>query len=103
MPNVALSWILHVCYLAYYPILWSSPFGLWLLGRRDAARDTIFAVVVTFYLCYLAFLFFPVAGPRYAFALAHNAATNTARARWARGLPDRGAPGGAACPPRHAP
>ena len=101
MPNVALSWILHVCYLAYYPILWSSPFGLWLLGRRDAARDTIFAVVVTFYLCYLAFLFFPVAGPRYAFDLAHNAATNIAPARWAQWLLDRGDSWGAAFPSSH--
>jgi hypothetical protein len=47
MPNVAFSWVLHLCYLAYYPILYASPLGLWLIGRREAARDTIFAVMVT--------------------------------------------------------
>jgi len=101
MPNVTLSWILHLCYLAYYPMLWASPFGLWLLRRRDAARDTILAVIVTFYLCYLAFLVFPVAGPRYAFDLAHNAATSVPPARWAQWLLDRGDSWGAAFPSSH--
>src|SRR5207302_867337 len=60
MPNPLLSWYLHGCYLAYYAILYSSPLGLWLSGRRAAARHTIFAVMITFYLCYVVFLFFPV-------------------------------------------
>jgi membrane-associated phospholipid phosphatase len=101
MPSVPLSWTLHACYLSYYPILYASPFGLWVIGRKDAARDTIFAVMVTFYLCYLAFLFFPVAGPRYAFDLAHNAATQVAPARWAEWLLDRGDSWGAAFPSSH--
>src|SRR5258708_12285456 len=63
MPNPVLSWFLHSCYLAYYAILYASPLGLWFSGRRDAARRTIFAVMVTFYICYVVFLFFPVAGP----------------------------------------
>ncbi len=87
MPNVAFSWVLHLCYLAYYPILYASPLGLWLIGRREAARDTIFAVMVTFYLCYLAFLFFP--------------ATNVAPARWAQWVLDRGDSWGAAFPSSH--
>lgn len=101
MPNATLSWILHTCYLAYYPILYASPLGLWLIGRKDAARHTIFAVMVTFYLCYLAFLFFPVAGPRYAFDAAHNVATEVAPARWAQWLLDRGDSWGAAFPSSH--
>src|ERR1051326_8665971 len=36
-PNATLSFILHSCYLAYYPILYASPFALWIVGRRDAA------------------------------------------------------------------
>jgi len=79
MPSPVLSSILHSCYLAYYAILGASPLGLWLSGRQDAARRTIFAVMVTFYLCYVFFLLFPVAGPRYAFPLPHNAATETWR------------------------
>jgi len=100
-PNVLLSWILHSCYLAYYPILYASPLGLWLIGKRDAARQTIFAVMVTFYFCYLVFLFFPVAGPRYAFDAAHNAATNVGPARVVQWVLDHGDSWGAAFPSSH--
>lgn len=95
------SWILHACYLAYYPILYASPFGLWMIGRRDASRHTIFAVMATFYLCYVAFLFFPVAGPRYAFDAANNVATDVWPARFAAWLLDRGDSWGAAFPSSH--
>ena len=101
MPSPLLSWLLHTCYLAYYAILYASPLGLWLSGRRDASRRTIFAVMVTFYLCYVFFLFFPVAGPRYAFDLAHNAATEVWPARVTQWLLDRGDSWGAAFPSSH--
>src|SRR3989442_10795561 len=100
-PSVLLSWILHACYLAYYPILYASPLGLWMVGRRDASRHTIFAVMATFYLCYIVFLFFPVAGPRYAFDGAHNIATDVWPARFAAWLLDRGDSWGAAFPSSH--
>jgi membrane-associated phospholipid phosphatase len=101
MPYPVLSWLLHGCYLAYYAILCASPLGLWLSGRREAARSTIFAVMVTFYICYVAFLFFPVAGPRYMFELAHNAATEVWPARAAQWLLDQGDSWGAAFPSSH--
>ncbi len=100
-PNVVLSWGLHACYLAYYPILYASPLALWMSGRRDASRHTIFAVMATFYLCYIVFIFFPVAGPRYAFDSAHNAATEVWPARFAAWLLDRGDSWGAAFPSSH--
>ncbi len=101
MPNPLLSWLLHGCYLAYYAILYGSPLGLWLSGRHEAARRTIFVVMVTFYGCYVVFLFFPVAGPRYAFELAHNAATDVWPARVAQWVLDRGDSWGAAFPSSH--
>jgi membrane-associated phospholipid phosphatase len=101
MPNPALSWLLHVCYLAYYAIVVGAPFGLWLSGRRDGARRTIFAVMATLYFCYLVSLFFPVAGPRYAFPLAHNAATRVFPARAAQWLLNAGDSWGAAFPSSH--
>ncbi len=101
LPNPVVSWVLHGCYLAYYAILGASPLALWFSGRRDAARHTIFAVMVTFYLCYVVFIFFPVAGPRYAFAAAHNAATDVWPARAAQWLLDRGDSWGAAFPSSH--
>jgi membrane-associated phospholipid phosphatase len=101
MPNVVLSWVLHTCYLAYYVILVAAPLGLWLRGRRDAARFTIFALATTCYCCYVVFLFFPVAGPRYAFAAASNAATEVWPARAARWVLDFGDSWGAAFPSSH--
>ena len=100
-PSVLLSWLLHACYLAYYPILYTSPLALWIGGRRDASRHTIFAVMATFYLCYIVFLFFPVAGPRYAFDGAHNVATEVWPARVAAWLLDHGDSWGAAFPSSH--
>jgi len=100
-PSRLLSWILHVAYLAYYPILYGSPLGLWLGGRREASRQTIFAIMVTFYLCYASFLVFPVAGPRYAFGTVHNAATGVWPARVAGWLIDHGDSWGAAFPSSH--
>ena len=101
MPVVWFSWLVHWCYLSYYAMLFASPAGLWVVGKRLAARQTIFAIVVTFFLCYVVFLFFPVAGPRYAFALAHNAATEVTPARLAQWLLDRGDSFGAAFPSSH--
>jgi hypothetical protein len=101
MPSPALSWVMHCCYLLYYVILAAAPLGLWLSGRHDGARVTIFAVSLTFYLCYAIFLFFPVAGPRYAFPLAHNEATGIAVARFAQWLLNRGDSWGAAFPSSH--
>jgi membrane-associated phospholipid phosphatase len=49
----------------------------------------------------LAFLFFPVAGPRYAFALADNAATRVWPARAAQWLLNQGDSWGAAFPSSH--
>jgi len=101
LPNPTLSWVLHACYLAYYPILYASPLGLWVAGRRDASRHTIFAVMATFYLCYVAFLFFPVAGPRYAFDAVNNAASDVWPARFTQWLLDHGDSWGAAFPSSH--
>jgi membrane-associated phospholipid phosphatase len=100
-PNPAFSWIMHVCYLAYVLILYSSPLALWISGRRDAARRTLFAVVLSFFVCYLAFILFPVAGPRYLFDLAHNAATSVGPARLTQWVLDHGDAWGAAFPSSH--
>ena len=101
MPVPWFSSVLHTCYLAYYAILYAAPAGLWFSGRRDAARHTILGVMITFYLCYVVFLFYPVAGPRYAFDLPHNAATEVWPARLAQWLLDRGDSWGAAFPSSH--
>ncbi len=101
MPNLGLSWILHACYLLYVVILYGAPFGLWVTGRRDQARLTILALAVTFFLCYMVFLFFPVAGPRYAFDLPSNTAAHVWPARAAQWMLDMGDSWGAAFPSSH--
>jgi hypothetical protein len=101
VPSPSLSWVLHACYLSYFAILVAAPLGQWLSGRRDGARLTIFAIMVTLYFCYLVSLFFPVAGPRYAFPLAHNAATQVGSARAAQWLLNAGDSWGAAFPSSH--
>lgn len=100
-PDPALSWVLHLSYLSYYPVLYASPLVLSLGRRRDAARHTILAVMVAFYVCYVVSLFFPVAGPRYAFPLPDNAASAVWPARAAQWLLDHGDSWGVAFPSSH--
>lgn len=101
MPNPVLSWVLHSCYLSYFAILVSAPLGLWLSRRRDGARATIFAIMATLYFCYLVNVFYPVAGPRYAFPHAHNAATDVWPARATQWLLNQADSWGAAFPSSH--
>lgn len=66
-PSGFWSPVLHGAYLAYYLIL-SAP-ALYLAWRGDlmAVRHFVLVVMMTFVVCYLVFLFFPVAGPYFVF------------------------------------
>lgn len=96
-----LSWPLHLAYLAYYPIVVGAPLALWITGRRHAARHTILLTMAAYYVCYAVFLFFPVAGPRYAFALAGNDAAHSGIAVFTQGLLNSLDAWGAAFPSSH--
>ena len=100
-PSPLLSWVLHLSYLSYYFLVIAAPAALWHLGRRQAARQAIFAISLTFFACYLAFLLFPVAGPLYAWPLPSNAATAVWPARVVRGLLAHGDAWGSAFPSSH--
>lgn len=100
-PWPGLSAVLHAGYLSYYVILAAAPLGLWLSGRRAGARRTALVVMVAFYACYVLFLLFPVAGPRYAFPPVHNAATAVAPAVLTQRLLDQAAAWGTAFPSSH--
>jgi membrane-associated phospholipid phosphatase len=67
-PSRFWSTILHAAYLSYYLII-SAP-ALYFAWRGDlqAVRRFVLVVIATFVICYLAFIFFPVAGPYYQFA-----------------------------------
>jgi membrane-associated phospholipid phosphatase len=66
-PSRPWSLVLHGAYFAYYFIV-TVP-ALVFLGRGDlvAVRRFVLAVMTTFVVCYLVFIFFPVAGPYYTF------------------------------------
>ena len=65
MPSRFWSAVLHAAYLSYYLIIVAPAF--FFAWRRDlvALRHFILVVMTTFVLCYLVFIFFPVAGPYY--------------------------------------
>jgi membrane-associated phospholipid phosphatase len=67
MPSRFWSAVLHGAYLSYYLIVVAPAF--YFAWRRDlvALRHFILVVMTTFVVCYLVFLFFPVAGPYYVF------------------------------------
>lgn len=96
-----LSWPLHAAYLSYYFIVAGAPLGLLLSGRRREAAGTATLIMAAFYVCYAIFAFFPVAGPRYAFTLAHNAATATLPARLTQDLLNSASAWGTAFPSSH--
>jgi hypothetical protein len=67
MPSRFWSAVLHAAYFSYYLIV-TVP-ALIFLSRRQTGklRQFVFTVMATFVACYLAFVFFPVAGPYYVF------------------------------------
>jgi membrane-associated phospholipid phosphatase len=100
-PSPCWSALMHAAYLSFYPILAAAPLGLWFSGRRRASRAAAFAMMSTFYACYTVFFCFPVAGPRYSFAMAENAATAVPLAVFSRRLLESGSAWGTAFPSSH--
>jgi membrane-associated phospholipid phosphatase len=100
-PVAAVSNLLHLGYLSYYAILTAAPLVPWLRRDRNGAAETTLRMMAAFYCCYASFLLFPVAGPRYAFAHASNAATTAWAARATQSLLDGGAAWGTAFPSSH--
>jgi membrane-associated phospholipid phosphatase len=64
-PSRVLSELLHLAYLGYYAIIVSVPAILYRLSRRADFSEAVFVLMLTFVICFLFYLIFPVAGPRY--------------------------------------
>jgi membrane-associated phospholipid phosphatase len=66
-PSRFWSSVLHAAYFSYYFIILTP--ALYFTLRRDlaAVRHFVLVVMTVFVICYLVFLFFPVAGPYYFF------------------------------------
>ena len=93
--------MLHAAYLSYYFIV-SAP-ALYFAWRGDlaAVRRFVLVVMATFILCYLVFLFFPVAGPYYEFPRPAAWFIDNPPARLAYDALARGSSYGAAFPISH--
>ena len=64
-PSLAVSELLHLCYLSYYAIIYVPPALLWLRGRRREFAESVLALVVVYALCFATYSLFPVDGPRF--------------------------------------
>ena len=101
VPSRFLSTLLHSAYLSYYLII-SAP-ALYFAWRGDlqAVRRFVLVVIATFVICYLVFIFFPVAGPYYEFRRPPSWFTTNLPARLTYEALATGSSYGAAFPSSH--
>ncbi len=101
LPYLALSEWLHASYLSYYLIIYGPPLLLYLLGRHGDFRRLVFPLMLTFFVHYLFFVYFPVQGPRYLFPPPGGALADGPMYRLAHRLLEAGSSRGAAFPSSH--
>jgi membrane-associated phospholipid phosphatase len=100
-PSRLWSTVLHGAYFSYYFIVTIPAFVFLRRGDLAATRRFVLAVMATFVVCYLVFIFFPVAGPYYVFARPAAWFTDNAAARLVYDTLARGSSYGAAFPSSH--
>jgi membrane-associated phospholipid phosphatase len=100
-PSTLWSTVLHGAYLSYYLIVPAGP--LWFLGagRTRELHRTMLMIVSSFLLCYLVFIFYPVAGPYYEFPPPTTGFLDNPAARLVYRILARGSAYGAAFPSSH--
>ena len=100
-PSRFWSSAMHAAYLSYYLIVVAPAF--YFVWRRDldALRHFVLVVMTTFVVCYLAFIFFPVAGPYYVFPRPDAWFTDNVFARMVYDTLATGSSYGAAFPSSH--
>ena len=64
-PSRVASEVLHATYLSYYGVIISVPAGLYVSRRVDEFAEATFVLMLTFVACFVCYVVFPVAGPRY--------------------------------------
>jgi hypothetical protein len=101
VPSAALSFVLHLCYGAYYWMIALVALWLWFSGKRDAFRRAGFIGGFALYTCYLIFALFPVAGPYFYFAQPTGAFVANWPARYVYFMLGNGSSMGTAFPSSH--
>jgi len=66
-PSRFWSTVLHGAYFSYYVVIVAPTVAFLARADRQPLRRFVLTVMSTFVICYLWFIFFPVAGPYYAF------------------------------------
>lgn len=100
-PSVAWSTVLHGAYFAYY-LLVPLPVAYFAWrGDTPSLRRSVLQIMATFLVCYLAFVFFPVAGPYYEFERPAGTFIDNLPARLVYGILAQGSAYGAALPSSH--
>jgi membrane-associated phospholipid phosphatase len=100
-PSAFWSSLLHGAYLGYYLILTVPPLVLALRRDITGLRRFMLMVMTTFVVCYVFFIFAPVAGPYYVFPRPEGAFVDNAMARLVYGALEGGSSYGAAFPSSH--
>ena len=57
--------VMSLAYMSYYFLVPAAVFSMAFRGRWESLEKMALAACVTFYACYLIFIFFPVLGPRF--------------------------------------
>jgi len=100
-PSRLWSTVLHGAYFSYYVVIVAPTVALLARADRAPLRRFVLAVTTTFIVCYLSFIFFPVAGPYYAFPRPTGAFVDNPAARLVYAVLAGGSSYGAAFPSSH--
>lgn len=100
-PILWLSELLHAGYLSYYFIIFVPPFVLYVTGRKNEYRRALFTVLLSFFMHYMFFIYFPVQGPRYLFPAPGGAIAEGSLYKLTHFLLEAGSSQGAAFPSSH--
>ncbi len=68
LPKMSQLWVsesMMFLYLAYYPLIFLPPLIVGLQGRIPAVRDITLRLMLTYLVCYVVFIAFPVDGPHF--------------------------------------
>jgi membrane-associated phospholipid phosphatase len=101
IPSAAMSELLHLAYLLYYPIVYVPPLLLYLASRYEEYGQTVLALMLTYAVCFALFVLFPVEGPRYAWGAPAGVPVGSIRSLTLVIL-ERGSSRGTAFPSSHA-
>jgi len=65
VPSAAVSEVLHLGYLGYYPLIFVPPLLLYARRERRGYAETVAALTFVYVVCWVVFAVAPVEGPRY--------------------------------------